>query len=231
MDSRHSCTSSRCLCVYPAPGRSREWTVPCASPSAPLSIWPSVVPWASCVADSQLGVMNTSLLDLPVVRLARSDQFVRRPARLLLERAEPVSDRVRAPCPKARLSARSGVAAESGRTGLWGYGIRPTARKPGMVGGMSQYSIQCVAKSVVVLGLNIHSTHSVIGGSETAHSLERRRWSAAQKDISCPDDGNVDLLCNLTVLGCRAAQDVLRRPHECQGRADNPNPPPNWRCG
>ena len=55
MDSRHSCTSSRCLCVYPTPGRSHEWTVPCASPSAPLSTWPSVVPWTSCVADSQLG--------------------------------------------------------------------------------------------------------------------------------------------------------------------------------
>ena len=160
------------------------------------------------------GVVNTSLLDLPVVRLARSDQVVRRPARMLLERVEPVSDRVRAPVrkpvyPPGLVQLPNLVVLVSGD-----MVSAPTARKPGMVGGVSQYSIQCVAKSVVVLGLNVHSTHSVIGGCETVHSLERRRWSAAQKDVASPDDGNVDLLCNLTVLGCRAAQDVLRRPHE-----------------
>ena len=54
VDSQRSCTSSPCLRVYPALGRSHEWTDPCASPYAPLSIWQSVVAWASCFSELQL---------------------------------------------------------------------------------------------------------------------------------------------------------------------------------
>ena len=49
--SRHSCTSSRFLCVCPVPGRSHEWTAPCALPSGPPSISPSEVGWAFWIAE------------------------------------------------------------------------------------------------------------------------------------------------------------------------------------
>ena len=67
----------------------------------------------------------------------------------------------------------------------------------------------------MVLGLNVHSIHAVVGGRESADSLKRGGWSAAQKDIS-----RALMMATLTCsaispcLVVALPQDVLRRPHE-----------------
>ena len=48
---RYFFTLSLCM---PVPGRSHEWTAPCAAPSVPPSISLSEVVWAFCAAEPQL---------------------------------------------------------------------------------------------------------------------------------------------------------------------------------
>ena len=158
--------------------------------------------------------MNTSLLNLSVSAFSRLNEFVRRPACRLLELIEFITDRIRALFGMSINLA--GLAQLLLLLVLIPRNVVNTVAtcKVLIFHRMFRNTIQGITKTVVVLGLNIHTSLAVINRIKASNSVKSSRWGTTIQYIYGAPDSHMNPFRNLTMFGVRIAKDVFWRSHK-----------------
>lgn len=69
--------------------------------------------------------------------------------------------------------------------------------------------VEGITKTVTVLGLNVHSIHSIINWIKASNSIKGSRWGVTVQYIFSAADSHMNLFCDLAMLGIRTAKDIF----------------------
>ena len=159
-------------------------------------------------------IVNTPLLHLVVSTLPWLDEFIWRPACLLLESIKFTSDCFRTFCRKpVNLASLAQL--------LYLLVLVPRKmintvplRKIGVLGCMRRHIVEATTQTVNVLGLNVHSVHAIIDSIGSPNPIKGGGRSTTIQRIPSTANGNGNLFCNLAMLGIRITENALGRSHK-----------------